>query len=65
VRTNDRATILTGMALWAVFGLGAFVFRDRLAEDGRTWWLWTVMVGLALGGYGLYYVHRRDHRDRP
>lgn len=64
LRTNDRATILLGMALWAVFGLGAVLFRGQLAEDGRTWWWWTAVIGLLLGGYGLYYIHRRDrHRS--
>jgi hypothetical protein len=61
LRTNDRAAILVGTAVWAVLLVGALVFRDRLAEDGRIWWLWTAVIGLALGGYGLYYLRRRNH----
>jgi LPXTG-motif cell wall-anchored protein len=62
LRTNDRATILTGMVLWAVLGLGEILFRGQLAETGRTWWLWTSVIGLLLGGYGLLYISRRDRR---
>ena len=60
LRTNDRAAILVGMAVWAVLLVLAVLARHRLAEDGHGWWVWTPVAGLALGAYALYYVHRRD-----
>jgi hypothetical protein len=60
--TDDRATVLFGMVVWAVLLVAALVFRDRLDADGHGWWVWTPAVGIVLGMYGLYYLHRRDRR---
>ena len=62
MRTNDRAVVLVGIAVWAVLLVVALVLRERLVEQGRGWWVWTPVAGLALGGYGLDYVRRRDRR---
>ncbi len=62
LRTNDRAVVVTGMVIWAVLLVAALALRSRLVEQGRGWWVWTAVAGLALGGYGLWYVHRRDRR---
>lgn len=64
LRTNDRAVILVGMAVWAVLLVLAVVARHRLSADGHGWWVWTPVAGLALGCYGLYYVRRRERAGR-
>ncbi len=62
LRTNDRAAILVGMAVWAILLIVALLMRSWLDERGRGWWVWTPVAGLVLGCYGLYYVWRRDQR---
>lgn len=62
LRTNDRAVILVGMAVWAGLLIVALVLHSRLVEQGRGWWVWTPLAGLTLGCYGLYHVHRRQSR---
>ena len=57
-------TIAAGTIAWAVAFLVLLVFRDALAEQGRTWWLWTCLVGIALGLGGLEYCRRRRNRLR-
>ena len=57
-------TIAAGTIAWAVAFLVLLVFRDALAEQGRTWWLWTCLVGIALGLGGLEYCRRRHNRLR-
>ncbi len=59
LRTDDRATILVGTALWTVALVVTIVLRDRLAAAGNGWWTWTTLVGIALGGVGLLYVRRQ------
>jgi hypothetical protein len=57
--TDDRAVILFGILVWAALLVVALVLRGRLAEDGHAWWVWTPVVGVALGLYGLRYLSRR------
>jgi uncharacterized membrane protein len=57
--TNDRATILVGIGLWLVVLVLTLVFHGRLADEGRAWWTWTAVSGIAGGALGLLYVTRR------
>jgi hypothetical protein len=51
-----------GLALWVVALVVLLLFfRDELRAHDATWWLWTCVVGIALGLYGLRFVSRR-HR---
>lgn len=51
--------VAVGTALWAVaLGL-CLVFRERLANDGRSWWWAACAWGVALGLIGLRHVRRR------
>jgi hypothetical protein len=56
--TNDRVTVLVGIGLWLVALVVTLVMRDRLAEEGRTWWIWTAVAGAGLGVAGLGYLRR-------
>jgi Protein of unknown function (DUF2530) len=56
--TTDRVTVLVGIGLWLVALVVALAMRDRLADDGRTWWIWTAIAGIALGLAGLVYLRR-------
>lgn len=48
-KTDDRRAVLVGLALWVL----AFVPVLLFAPDV---WIWTVVVGLALGVAGLVYL---------
>jgi Protein of unknown function (DUF2530) len=58
LRTNDRAAVLVGIALWAAALVATLVLHDRLAADGRDWWSWTALAGIGLGLIGLGYLKR-------
>jgi hypothetical protein len=58
--TDDRRTVLVGTVLWAALGVGALVLRGPLEDAGRGWWVWTPVVGVLLGLYGMRYIGRRD-----
>lgn len=62
LRTDDRRTVLVGTVIWAVLLVAAVVLRGRLEESGRGWWVWTPVVAIALGLYGLRYIRLRDER---
>ena len=65
---DERPVILVGIALWALALLVLFVFfRDDLRRHDTDWWLWSCVVGIGLGLYGLRFVSRRRRaieRDR-
>ncbi|MFF1573213.1 DUF2530 domain-containing protein [Leifsonia sp. NPDC058292] len=54
--TDDRKAVLVGLGLWAVGFVLVLLFLRPLADAGDGWWLWTVVVGLALGLVGLAYL---------
>ncbi|WP_239089547.1 DUF2530 domain-containing protein [Sphaerimonospora thailandensis] len=60
LQTRDTPTILVGTGLWAV-ALVVVLLVVRPA-DGRP--IWTCVVGIGLGVFGLLYVRRRDSRRR-
>lgn len=61
-QTDDRKAILVGLGLW-VIGLVVLlvVLGGSLIGENRLPWLWTDLVGIALGILGLVYlsVNRR------
>ncbi|NHC25456.1 DUF2530 domain-containing protein [Nocardioides sp. IC4_145] len=52
-------TVEVGVGLWLLGFLLLLPFYGRLADEGRTWWLWTCLAGFGLGLFGLEYCRRR------
>lgn len=57
--TDDRRVVLVGTAIWAALFVVALIARPALVDRGHGWWVWTPLVGVALGLYGLRYLRRR------
>jgi hypothetical protein len=53
-----------GLITWAVAGLGLLLFRDWLADNGQTDWLWICLAGFLLGFPGLAVMIRHDANRR-
>ncbi|MDQ1574861.1 MAG: hypothetical protein QOH55_11 [Microbacteriaceae bacterium] len=59
VQTDDRRAVLAGLVLWLVALVALLLLAGELVAGGHLWWLWTVVVGLALGVVGLIYLSVR------
>lgn len=60
VDADGVAAIALGTLAWALAAAVLFLFfREDLAADGDSWWLWVCVVGAGLGLLGLPYVIRR------
>lgn len=55
-------TAWVGTGAWLVAFVVLLPFRGRLADDGRTWWLWTCLVGAGLGLVAVWITTRRRAR---
>lgn len=60
LQTNDTATFLVGTALWAIALIILLIVQPGPSQH---WWIWTCVVGVAGGLFGLVYV-RRSRRAR-
>jgi hypothetical protein len=45
--------------LWGIGAVVLFFLRGDLADDDRTWWLWTCVAGFGLGLLGFAFTRRR------
>jgi hypothetical protein len=52
-------TVEIGTLAWFIGFIALLPFYNSLAEDGRTWWLWTCLTGFGLGLFGIEYCRRR------
>jgi hypothetical protein len=59
---DGTRTVAVGTVLWLVAFVLLLPFYGRLADDGRTWWLWTCLAGFGLGVIGWDYCRRRRNR---
>ena len=65
LETDDRTVVFVGIALWVVaFVVLVVFFRDDLRRHHATFWLWTCLIGIALGCYGYWTVSKRNRGDR-
>lgn len=55
-------TAAVGTVLWGIAFLGLLPFYSRLEDAGRAWWLWTCLVGFALGLLGFEWLRLRRSR---
>ncbi|MBI5160920.1 MAG: DUF2530 domain-containing protein [Micrococcales bacterium] len=62
VATDDRKVVLVGLILWVLTLVGLLIFLKPLLAGGHGFWLWTVVVGIALGIAGLIYTSVRQTR---
>jgi hypothetical protein len=59
---DGTRTVAVGSVLFLVAFLLLLPFYGRLADDDRTWWLWTCLAGFGLGVIGWDYCRRRKNR---
>jgi hypothetical protein len=52
-------TVEVGTIGFLVAFVALLPFYDSLADDGRSWWLWTCLAGFGLGLFGIEYCRRR------
>lgn len=57
-------TLSVGVLVWLIALVALLPFSGELAEQGRSWWLWTCVAGFGLGLAGLVYCRRRRDRAR-
>lgn len=53
---------VTGTVLWVAAGLVLLLYREELASQGRTMWLWTCLAGAIGGLVGITVMHIRARR---
>jgi len=52
---NDRLIAAIGTGVWAVALIVVLVLRHHLSPSDH-WWIWTCVVGVGLGLFGVVYV---------
>jgi hypothetical protein len=62
VPTDDRKAIVVGLALWCLAFAAMLVVPAVVAVEISATWLWTCLVGVALGLIGVVYTNRRHGR---
>lgn len=56
---DGSRTSAVGAGIWLVAFVVLLAFRDQLEASDRLWWLWTCVVGIALGVGGWFYCRHR------
>lgn len=60
--TDGVPIVIIGTVLWAAALVVLLVLHTRLSHDGRGWWIWVAVAGLALGVIGVPYLRRFQRR---
>ncbi len=55
-RFSIGTPVAVGIIIWVVLLGAALLMHDRLAQDGKTWWIWSCVVGIVLGLLGWLYI---------
>jgi hypothetical protein len=61
-QTDAVVPVTVGTVVWGVALVVTFLLRERLADHGAEWWVWTCAVGFGLGLFGCWWVRRRRAR---
>jgi Co/Zn/Cd efflux system component len=56
---HETGVVVVGMVAWLVALVVLLVLHDDLRRHHTEWWLWSCLLGLALGVYGLRVARRR------
>ena len=59
---DGTRTVAVGSILFLVAFFLLLPFYGQLADNGKTWWLWTCLAGFGLGVIGWDYCRRRKKR---
>ena len=57
VELSTRLLVVVGTGLWAL-ALLVTLLVPSLHEGDRSWWPWSCVTGIALGGFAWWYVGR-------
>ena len=55
LEANDRQVTVVGTVAWAVALVVTLALREQIPAGSR-WWIWTCVVGVAMGLFALWYV---------
>jgi len=55
LEANDRQVTIVGTVAWAVALVVTLVLREQIPAGSR-WWIWTCVVGVAMGLFAVWYV---------
>ena len=55
LEANDQQVAVVGTVAWAVALAVTLVLRQQIPAGSR-WWIWTCVVGVAMGLFALWYV---------
>jgi len=55
-------TVQVGTVVWTIALLALLPFTHRLADEDRSWLLWTCLTGVLLGLAGITFTTRRRRR---
>lgn len=56
---DSRIPVAVGIGVWALLLVLGLFLREPLEHDGRGWWIWVPVAGVALGLIGLSTIRGR------
>ena len=59
VGDDGVSAVTVGLLLWAAATVVSLVLRDELVQREAQWWVWTCLLGLAVGVGLLAFTRRR------